>query len=203
VKWKIAKRLLHHPALDFRSHHLVIFQNKMDKEAKRTSLVGEGANHRERTLYWILGKFFQVSNTLPASRSIKQKRVDAENIGSLHHSIDLDTEGSDCDIEDGEAAGEGGEGDGDDGGDTGAGGEDDEDDNGSDAANGRTTLARPPELVRRRFWVPRKPPLRLQAPPPRKPPPPPPRKPPPPLPRKPPPPLPPPPKQEAATAKKA
>jgi hypothetical protein len=44
----------------------------------------KGATHRERTLYWILGKFF-----LPASRSITHKRVDAENIGFLHHSIDL------------------------------------------------------------------------------------------------------------------
>ena len=61
----------------------------MDKEAKRTSLVGEGASHRERTLYWILGKFF--SNSLPASCSITHTPVDAENIGFLHHSIDLDT----------------------------------------------------------------------------------------------------------------
>jgi hypothetical protein len=61
----------------------------MDKEAKRTSLVGEGATHRERTLYCILSKFF--SKTLPASRSITHKRVAAENIGFLHHSIDLDT----------------------------------------------------------------------------------------------------------------
>ncbi len=44
--------------------------------------------HRERTLYWILGKFF--SNTLPVSRSITHKRVDAENIGFLQHSIDID-----------------------------------------------------------------------------------------------------------------
>ncbi len=36
--------------LDNVSHHFVIFQDKMDKEAKRTSLVGEGATHRERTL---------------------------------------------------------------------------------------------------------------------------------------------------------
>jgi hypothetical protein len=48
----------------------------------------KGATHREKTLYWILGKLF--SNTLPASRSITHKRVDAENIGFLHHSIDLD-----------------------------------------------------------------------------------------------------------------
>ncbi len=27
----------------------VIFQDKMDKEAKRTSIVGEGATHHERT----------------------------------------------------------------------------------------------------------------------------------------------------------
>ena len=33
----------------------------------------------------MLGKFF-----LPPSRSITHKRVDAENIGFLHHSIDLD-----------------------------------------------------------------------------------------------------------------
>ncbi len=39
-------------------------------------------------MYWILGKFFV--NTLPASRSITHKRVDAENICFLHHSIDLD-----------------------------------------------------------------------------------------------------------------
>jgi hypothetical protein len=54
--------------------------------------IGRGccnATHRERTFYWILGKFF--SNTLPASCSIAHKRVDAENIGFLHHSIDLDT----------------------------------------------------------------------------------------------------------------
>ncbi len=61
----------------------------MDKEAKRTSPVGEGATHRERTLYWILGKFF--SNSLPASCTIAHKFVDAENIGFLHHSIDLET----------------------------------------------------------------------------------------------------------------
>jgi hypothetical protein len=29
----------------------VIFQDKMEKEAKRTSLVGEGATQWERTLY--------------------------------------------------------------------------------------------------------------------------------------------------------
>ncbi len=75
--------------LDNASHHFVIFQDKMDKEAKRTSLVGEGATHQERTLYWILGKFF--SNYLPASCSITHKRVDTENIGFLHRSIDLDT----------------------------------------------------------------------------------------------------------------
>ncbi len=48
------------------------------------------ANDWERMLYWILGRFF--SNTLPASRSITSahKRVDAENIGFLHHPIDLD-----------------------------------------------------------------------------------------------------------------
>ena len=61
----------------------------MDKEAKRTSLVGISATHRVRRLNWILGKFF--SNSLPAPCSITQKRVDAENIGFLHHSIDLDT----------------------------------------------------------------------------------------------------------------
>ncbi len=31
------------------------------------------------------------SNALPASRSIIHKRVDSENIGFPHHSIDLDT----------------------------------------------------------------------------------------------------------------
>jgi hypothetical protein len=67
----------------------LIFQDKVDEEAKRTSIVGEGATHRERKLYWILGKFF--SNTLRASRSISHKRVDAENIGILPNSIDLDT----------------------------------------------------------------------------------------------------------------
>jgi hypothetical protein len=36
--------------LDNASHHFVIFQDKMDKEAKQNSLVGEGAIHRERTL---------------------------------------------------------------------------------------------------------------------------------------------------------
>jgi hypothetical protein len=36
--------------LDTASHHFVIFQDKMDKEAKRTCLVGEGATHREMTL---------------------------------------------------------------------------------------------------------------------------------------------------------
>ncbi len=54
--------------------------------------IGRGhcsATHRERTLYWILGKFF--SNALPASYSITHKRVDAENIGFLHQTIDLDT----------------------------------------------------------------------------------------------------------------
>jgi hypothetical protein len=62
----------------------------MDKEAKQTSLVGKGSTHQERTaLYWILGKFF--SNSLPASCSITHKRVDAENVGFLHHPIDLDT----------------------------------------------------------------------------------------------------------------
>jgi hypothetical protein len=118
---------------DNASHHIVIFQNKKDKEAKRTSLAGGGATHRERTMYWILGKFF--SNTLSASRSITHKRVDAENIGFLHHSIDLDTECDEGDIEDGDGAGAGGEGDAGDAGDAGAGGEDDEDDNGSAAAN--------------------------------------------------------------------
>ena len=34
----------------------VIFQDKFDKDAKRASIVGEGATHHERTLYWILGK---------------------------------------------------------------------------------------------------------------------------------------------------
>ncbi len=82
-------------AFDNASHHFVLFQDKMDKEAKRTSIVGEGAlvqpiwrgycsaTHRERTLYWILGKLF--SNSLPASCSITHKRVDAENIGILLH----------------------------------------------------------------------------------------------------------------------
>ncbi len=32
------------------SHHFVIFKDKMNKEAKLTSLVGEGATHRERML---------------------------------------------------------------------------------------------------------------------------------------------------------
>ncbi len=41
------------------------------------------ATHRERTLYWILGKLF--SNSLPASCSITHERVDAENIGFLLH----------------------------------------------------------------------------------------------------------------------
>jgi hypothetical protein len=45
----------------------------------------KGTTHLERTLYWILGKFF-----LPASRSITHKRVGTENSGFLHHSIDLD-----------------------------------------------------------------------------------------------------------------
>ena len=40
-------------------------------------------------MYWNLGKFF--SNSLPASCYVTHKRVDAENIGFLHHSIDLDT----------------------------------------------------------------------------------------------------------------
>ncbi len=40
-------------------------------------------------MYWIIGKLF--SNSLPASCSVTHKRVDAENIGFLHHSIDLDT----------------------------------------------------------------------------------------------------------------
>jgi hypothetical protein len=48
----------------------------------------KGATHRERTLYWTLGKFF--SSTPTASCSIIHKRVDAENTGFLHHSIDLD-----------------------------------------------------------------------------------------------------------------
>ncbi len=50
----------------------------------------KGATHwdSERTLYWILDEFF--SSTVPASRSISHKCVDAENIGFLHHSIDLD-----------------------------------------------------------------------------------------------------------------
>ncbi len=47
------------------------------------------AIHREKTLYWFLGKLF--SDSLPASCSITHKRVDAENFGFLHHSIDLDT----------------------------------------------------------------------------------------------------------------
>ena len=62
----------------------VIFQDKMYKEAKRASIVGEGATHQERTLYWILGKFFNI--TLRASRSISHKRLDAENIGFLPQS---------------------------------------------------------------------------------------------------------------------
>ena len=62
----------------------VIFQDKMGKEARRVSIVGEGATSRERTLYLILGKFF--SKTLRASRSISHKRLDAENIGFLPQS---------------------------------------------------------------------------------------------------------------------
>jgi hypothetical protein len=62
----------------------VIFQDKMDKEAKRASIVGEGATHHERTLYWILGKLF--SKTLHASRLNSHKRLDAENIGFLPQS---------------------------------------------------------------------------------------------------------------------
>ena len=53
----------------------VIFQDKFDKEAKRASIVGEGATHHERTLYWILGKLF--IKTLRASRSISHNRFDA------------------------------------------------------------------------------------------------------------------------------
>jgi hypothetical protein len=62
----------------------VIFQDNMEKEAnlaKRASIVGKGATHQERTLYWMLGKLFNKS--LRASRSISHKRLDAENVGFL------------------------------------------------------------------------------------------------------------------------
>jgi hypothetical protein len=103
-------------------------------------------------LYSILGKFF--NNSLPVSCSITHKRVDAENIGFLHYSINLDTLIEQEDLsnnpvvhlnmpgiyplywvcsgscnqlnEDGSAGSEG---------DAGAGGEDDKDDNGPGAAN--------------------------------------------------------------------
>ncbi len=61
----------------------------MDKEAKRTSLVGKAQPIGRGHCIVSLVSFF--SKTLPASRSITHKRVDAENIGFLHHSIDLDT----------------------------------------------------------------------------------------------------------------
>ncbi len=62
-------------------HHIILYFHFVVAPLK-------GVTHRERTLYWILGKFF--SNTIPASSSISHKRVDTENIGFLHHSIDLD-----------------------------------------------------------------------------------------------------------------
>ena len=45
----------------------VIFQNKDDKETKKTSIVGEGASDEERAMYWILGKFLShsLASTLP------------------------------------------------------------------------------------------------------------------------------------------
>jgi hypothetical protein len=45
----------------------VIFQNKDDKETKKTSIVGEGASDEERAMYWILGKFLShsLAATLP------------------------------------------------------------------------------------------------------------------------------------------
>ncbi len=46
----------------------VIFQGRDDKEAKRISILGEGANERERAMYWILGKF--LSHALAAFPSI-------------------------------------------------------------------------------------------------------------------------------------
>jgi hypothetical protein len=42
----------------------LIFQSRDDKEAKRFSILGEGANERERAMYWILGNVF--SHTLAA-----------------------------------------------------------------------------------------------------------------------------------------
>ncbi len=62
----------------------VIFQDKMDKEAKQASIVGEGATHQERMLHSILDKFF--NNALRASRSISHKRLDEKNIGFLPQS---------------------------------------------------------------------------------------------------------------------
>ncbi len=45
----------------------LIFQGKDDKEAKRISILGEGANDKERAMYWILGKFLE---PYPAFHSI-------------------------------------------------------------------------------------------------------------------------------------
>jgi hypothetical protein len=67
----------------------VIFQSKADKDAKKTSILGEGASDEERAMYWILGKF--LSHTFAATQSMINNFGGAENIGFLNKCQDLTT----------------------------------------------------------------------------------------------------------------
>ena len=55
----------------------VIFQNKDDKETKKTSIVGEGASDEERAMYWILGKSLShsLAATLPSLTMVMVQRI--------------------------------------------------------------------------------------------------------------------------------
>ena len=64
----------------------VIFQNKDDKDAKKTSIVGEGASDEERAMYWVLGKF--MIHSLSATQSMINNGGGAENIGFLSKQVE-------------------------------------------------------------------------------------------------------------------